>query len=236
VQEMKRPNSRRNRVWVANWLTRPWLKLVIGLRYKVTVHGAHHVPRRGAAILAITHPSQLDPGLIAVHSPNRNIAFMAKHDLFERPVLGSFMRWHGNIPVDRRQGDDNAEAQRAGVVEHGINVVRYGGVLGVFHQGGCYHKVDGKLYARSPKNGAVKVAQATQVPVTPVHITDPVRTPARRTGLIPWKRIPVDIAYGKPVHAGEPGNLPVERVAQLVDGRIRGLGYVPPPEPKKVAA
>jgi 1-acyl-sn-glycerol-3-phosphate acyltransferase len=210
---MKRPNSRRNRVWVANWLLRPLLMLILSCFFKITVVGKENVPRRGAAIFAITHPSEWDPPLIGIWI-RRNIAFMAKASLFKHAILGRIFHWYGMIPVDRGEGDD-AKTQRFDSVEHGKNVIRHGGIVANFFEGGCY--VDG--VPRAPKPGPVIIAQATDALMIPIHITDVTNTPKRRG------RIPVTITIGEGYKVDHNAD---KRVATAdLDQRVRSLGHIP---------
>ena len=62
------------------------------LFYKVKVEGFKNIPQDRPILVAANHLSYLDPPLIAAVM-KRNLAYMAKKELFEVPVL-SFLIWH----------------------------------------------------------------------------------------------------------------------------------------------
>ena len=93
---------------------------------KVTIDGAHHVPRTGPVVLASNHVSYLDfifAGWGARPS-KRLTRFMAKEQVFNHRISGPLMRGMKHIPVDREAGSASfREAMRA---------LKAGQVVGVF--------------------------------------------------------------------------------------------------------
>ena len=72
------------------------------LFYKVKVEGFKNIPHDRPILVAANHLSYLDPPLIAAVM-KRNLAYMAKKELFEVPVL-SFLIWHlGAFAVNREK-------------------------------------------------------------------------------------------------------------------------------------
>ncbi len=68
---------------------------------RVEVTGTDHVPAEGGGLVVSWHPNGLvDPGLILTELP-RQVAFGARHGLFQVPLLGSLMRAVGAVPIHR---------------------------------------------------------------------------------------------------------------------------------------
>jgi len=68
------------------------------------VTGQHHVPAKGALIIAVTHESVLDPPLTSAFVP-RKLRFLARSSLFgaegEYSAWGRFIRKLGAVPIER---------------------------------------------------------------------------------------------------------------------------------------
>lgn len=93
----------------------------------ITVHGAEHIPVRGAAILAVNHVSLLDPFLVGV-TLQRPVWFMAKEELFRRPALAALMRRLNAYPV-RRDRPELSSVKRT------LELLRRGEVVMMFPEG-----------------------------------------------------------------------------------------------------
>ncbi len=84
--------------------------LRLGIRW--TIEGAQMIPVLGPAILASNHVSYLDPLVLAYLADRRHrrVRFLAKAELFDKPVLGADaeVRGHrsrcaGGAPTRRRR-------------------------------------------------------------------------------------------------------------------------------------
>ena len=140
-----------------------WRKLLAPVGkwlFRLQIEGTENIPKQGPFILCSNHRSVLDPFFMAVAVP-RTISFMAKSELFEDH--GRFARWllyvFGAFPVRRDKGD--AESVRTAV-----NILKDGGVVGIFPQGRCVF--DDSPF--QPKAGAVLVAAKAQAPILPACI------------------------------------------------------------------
>jgi len=102
-----------------------WALLRIFWRFQAS--GMENVPRSGALIVACNHISYFDPPTLGVAMP-RPVTYMAKHELFDIPVLGRVIRWLGAFPVDRSRGDVSAFKSAVALLERGA-------VLGIFPEG-----------------------------------------------------------------------------------------------------
>lgn len=106
------------------------------------------------------HTSNVDPPLLLPLIPRRT-SVMARHELFNYPILGSVMRFGSLVPVDRRNRDAGIAAVRsaAEVIRQGINMT-------IFVEG--KRSFDGKLLPF--KKGPFYLAAECNVPVVPITI------------------------------------------------------------------
>lgn len=85
------------------WLT---CRVVYGTYYRVAcglkITGRENVPKDKFFIVASNHVSAIDPFLI-VDATGRHVAFMAKQELFERPVAKFFLDLLGAFAVNRER-------------------------------------------------------------------------------------------------------------------------------------
>ena len=69
--------------------------------------GRAHIPTSGPVVLASNHVSYLDPLTLAwvADRRGRHVRYLAKAELFDKPVLGSLLRAAHQIPVRRGRAD-----------------------------------------------------------------------------------------------------------------------------------
>ncbi|MGQ0765293.1 MAG: lysophospholipid acyltransferase family protein [Gemmatimonadota bacterium] len=76
----------------------------------IEVLDADRVPETGAVILAANHPNALVDALVVGGSTDRRIRMTAKSTVFANPILGSFLRGAGVIPLRRVADEEGAAA------------------------------------------------------------------------------------------------------------------------------
>jgi len=167
--------------WLITWGAR----LLVFLLLRRRVEGLHHLPRRGAFILAANHLNVADPLLLSTALPRR-IAFMAKRELFRWPLVGPLFGLYGCIPVRRFEADLTAlrRARRA---------LQAGQALGMFPEG--TRSRSGGLGRGWP--GTALLALQTRVPIVPVGIAGSEQITS------PWallRRPRISIRIGEPFH------------------------------------
>ena len=118
--------------------------------------GAEHVPKTGGFIVASNHGSNFDPPLLSA-AVLRPVAYMAKAELFEVPVLKNAIKLYGAYPV-KRGAVDRATIRAA------LDYLENGWGVGIFLTG--TRTADGKVL--DPKPGAALIAAKAQVPILPV--------------------------------------------------------------------
>ena len=99
------------------------LKLI----YRIDVNGLENVPKDNKYIVCPNHLSTLDPPLIAAIMP-RSVAFMAKKELFNIPLLRWWLDWLGAFSVNR-------ESLSPSTVKTAEEIRDSNWVLGLFPQG-----------------------------------------------------------------------------------------------------
>lgn len=141
------------------WLWRvlaPWAVPLLKTRLRTKVHGAKHVPKEGAAILASNHLSALDH--VVLPAVTRRVIYnIGKKEHFERPFKAWFMRNVGVIPLDRGAGDQAA-------LEKAKEVLARGDLFCIYPEG--TRSPDGRLYRG--RTGIARLALEMRVPIVPV--------------------------------------------------------------------
>ena len=176
---------------------------VLDLRFRI--EGAEHLPRSGGAVLAVNHVSYLDfifAGLGAQPS-QRLVRFMAKKQIFDHPIGGPLMRGMHHIAVDRDAG--------AGSYREALRALKAGEVVGVFPEA----TISRSFTVKEIKNGAVRLAAATGVPLVPMALWGGQRlwTKGRPRRLF-RRHVPITILVGEPLYP-QKGDDPAAFTAEL---------------------
>ncbi len=134
------------------------LKIVNSL-HKIEYVGIENIPAEGGFILASNHIKALDPVFIALGVKDRQIHFMGKKELFEKPVVRSLLAKMNGFPIVRGTADKEA-------VFYAERIVKEGKILGIFPEG-----TRSKDYkpARA-KSGIGLIAREAKADVLPVSI------------------------------------------------------------------
>lgn len=128
------------------------------LYLKGKVEGTEHIPKSGGFVVVSNHGSNFDPPLLSA-AVRRPVAYMAKEELFEVPVLKNAIKLYGAYPVKRGAVDRNTIRAALAYLEDGWGV-------GIFLSG--TRTPDGKVI--DPKPGAALIAAKAQVPLLPVSM------------------------------------------------------------------
>jgi 1-acyl-sn-glycerol-3-phosphate acyltransferase len=124
--------------------------------FQVRIYGAEQVPRHGRLIVVSNHASDFDAPIIS-NCVRRPVAYMAKQELFEVPVLSTLIHWYGAYPVNRGSADRSA-------IRAALTSLDRGWAAGLFLQG--TRTSDGRI--TDPKLGAALIAHKAQAPLIPV--------------------------------------------------------------------
>jgi 1-acyl-sn-glycerol-3-phosphate acyltransferase len=167
---------------------RPPLQLWFNWR----LEGLDRVPPEGPLIVAGNHLSYLDPlahGYF-VDKAGRRPRFLAKQELFDKPIVGTALRGAGQIPVRRGAGDVSS-------LEEAMRALQEGEVVVIYPEG-TTATTDPDFSPGRGKTGAVRLSLATGIRILPV---------ATWGGQYVWRKDGrQSLAFGRPiwVRAGEP--------------------------------
>ncbi len=152
---------------------------------KGLTYGNENVPLNGPLVVVANHGSHLDPPLLG-HALGRPLAFMAKQELFQIPLLGKIIRACGAYPVKR--GASDREAIRIATAR-----LEEGWATGVFLDG--TRQKNGKV--NTPMPGAALLSARSGAPLLPVAIINSHRVLG--TGRLWPKLIPIHLRIGEPL-------------------------------------
>jgi 1-acyl-sn-glycerol-3-phosphate acyltransferase len=131
---------------------------VAELAFRLKIHGRENLIEEGPAILASNHASYLDPPLVGV-ACRKEIFYLARKSLFEKPVLGPVLARVNCIPIDRDRGDVAAVRAILRLLKEGKRTL-------VFPEG--TRSKDGKL--QPARGGLGLIIAKSLAPVVPVRI------------------------------------------------------------------
>jgi 1-acyl-sn-glycerol-3-phosphate acyltransferase len=167
-------------------------RIGVGLMYglwKPRVLGAWRMPATGPAILAVNHSHNIDGPMVMGVSP-RPTHFLIKKEAFIGP-LDPFLTAIGQVKVDRSVAD-------RGAITRALDVLKAGGVLGIFPEG-----TRGEGDFASLRAGLAYFAVRSGAPVVPVAVLGSSEKPGRLIKGLPPLRSRVDVVFGDPFEAGD---------------------------------
>jgi 1-acyl-sn-glycerol-3-phosphate acyltransferase len=154
------------------------------LGFRLRICGRENLIEEGPAILASNHASFLDPPLVGV-SCRKDIYFLARKSLFEKPVFGPLLTQLNTVPVDRDRGD-------VGAVRAMIKLLKSGNRVLVFPEG--TRSKDGNL--QPARAGVGLLIAKSLAPVVPVRIFGSYLALPRSGGI---RFVPITVVIGKPL-------------------------------------
>lgn len=174
--------------------------------FRGKIYGANRVPHSGACIAVCNHASYFDPPILS-NCLGRPVAFMAKEELFNVPLLKQAIKLYGAYPVKRSQSDRSA-------IRAALKVLENGWIAGIFLDG--TRSRDGRIHR--PKLGAALIAAKAGVPIIPVSLwgTEKIIT---KNSLIP-RSIPITIRIGEVI---EPPRSTKKEELQAVTDRCAAI-------------
>ena len=128
--------------------------------FKGHLKGRENIPQIDSFIMVSNHGSLLDPPLLG-HAIGRNIAFMAKAELFKIPFLGFIIKACGAYPVKRGIADKNT-------IKTACKKLSNDNSIGIFIDG--TRQKNGQV--NKPKQGAALLAFKNQKLLLPVAIVN----------------------------------------------------------------
>ena len=140
---------------ITHIISLPYFKLF----FQVEINGRENVPDDGAYIVTSNHASYFDPFIICL-ATKRSVAFMAKKELFEVPLLSPMIRALGAFAVNR-------EKLEIATIKSAKNILsKTNWLLGIYPEGTrVMNKKIGKI-----NGGFLYLAKATGTKILPVGI------------------------------------------------------------------
>lgn len=140
-------------------ICRPIVNFLCWVFLRFKVYDKDKVIKDGPVIFAANHETALDVILIEAKI-KRHICWMAKAELFEKRIVGAFLRFLKAFPVKRGSADVTAARQVYKILDEG-------GAFGIFPQG---TRSKGRGRALKARHGLAKFAVETGAPIQPVAI------------------------------------------------------------------
>jgi 1-acyl-sn-glycerol-3-phosphate acyltransferase len=201
------------------------MSLFRALDLKIRIEGADRVPRQGGAVLVSNHISYVDfifAGL-AARPAKRLVRFMAKKEVFDHRISGPLMRGMHHIPVDRTAG--------AGSYAAALRALKDGEVVGIFAEA----TISRSFTVKEIKNGAIRMAAATGVPMIPLALWGTQRLWTKgHPKKLTQRHVPITILVGEPIYPKRGDDMNAHtvelhaRISELLDRAQRGYPEIPP--------
>lgn len=146
--------------------------------------------RAGGFVLAVTHLSHVECAIISLHL-RRPIHWVTRREFYTSRLAAWALRRLEAIPVNRF-------GVPVSTIRQSVRLVREGGVVGIFPEGGVVRGEESALRGGPIKRGCCSIAIHAGAPIVPCVVlgTD------KLNGVVPWlplKRSRVWMAYGDPI-------------------------------------
>lgn len=165
---------------VIRGLIRGAIRGLFPLLAQTKVSGLEKFPKNGPLIVVGNHTGAMEVVLMGIYSP-KALEFMSAMEMPWNGWMGKMIDLYGVIPV-HRGNTSNA------TMKMGIDVLRQGGMLGLFPEGGFWEP--GKQKAQS---GVAWLSYAAQAPVLPIGFGD---TRGKMAEIFQWKRPSFEMNIG----------------------------------------
>lgn len=199
---------RRNWVWFGFQIV---AQVLFTIWFRARTRGLENLPKEGPGLILMNHESFLDP-LVAAVWIKRPVSYLARHDLFDVPVVGWILRRTYVMPINRLKG--SSAAMRAT-----IQRLDQGFLVGIFPEGA--RTEDGEL--GEIKGGFLAITRRAPVPIIPMGIAGTRK--AMAYGDFFPKPFRVRVVIGEPLDAEEVARLSTKErqgeMLELIEQRLR---------------
>ena len=192
-------HPRINRIY--RWMRRLSRSLMSVWFREINIVDDENIPPEGGVIFISWHPSGLiDPMLMHASLPGR-LSMIAKHTLFNIPVLGRLIRGAGAVPIERAQDTEDREGAKSRnkqQLDNVAKVVAEGGRLIIFPEGTTHNESN----VKRARSGAARILLAAH-------------RKAEKEGFAAPKLVPVGLHYSESSTFRERAAVIVERVMEF---------------------
>nr|WP_284041451.1 1-acyl-sn-glycerol-3-phosphate acyltransferase [Halomonas olivaria] len=188
------------------------------LCYRLHVHGRHHLPNKGAALVVCNHVSFMDALVLGGASP-RPLRFVMDQPIFESRWLKWWFQLVGAIPIESERHSPGALRRALDDVSEAL---RQGEIVMVFPEGRL--TPDGEIHTF--RRGLETILARDNVPVVPAGLAGLWGSWTSHYGgkaLKKWPsrfRAPVSLHFGPAVMAQEAEEMALRR---YLEARVRAL-------------
>jgi 1-acyl-sn-glycerol-3-phosphate acyltransferase len=130
-------------------------KILLPLLARTSIAGRDNIPPTGPLIVAGNHVAAMEVVLMVLVI-DRQVEFLGTGDIPPPPLMDAITRLYGYVPIFRGKMD-------RGAVEQALGVLRQGGVLGVFPEGGIW-----RTGHKRPQKGVAWLSYRSGAPVLPM--------------------------------------------------------------------
>ena len=123
--------------------------------FRLRVVAAERIPAVGPLVVVANHESNLDGFVLISVFTARRLTFLSAAHLFERPVIGRYLRGVGALPVEEDQAN-------VGSFKTALAILAGGGTVAVFPQGG--------IDRDEIQGGAAYLALKANAALLPLHL------------------------------------------------------------------
>jgi 1-acyl-sn-glycerol-3-phosphate acyltransferase len=150
TQDIKYPRRR-----IIRYLLRFFVGGLVKVLSNPKISGLEKFPEKGPLIVVGNHTGAMEVVLMTVYAP-RMIEFMGASDLPFKGVVAMFVYPYGFIPLNR--GNVSRDSMKAA-----ISVLRQGGVIGIFPEGGLWEP-----NIRRAQSGVAWLSHHGNAPILPI--------------------------------------------------------------------
>jgi acyl-[acyl-carrier-protein]-phospholipid O-acyltransferase / long-chain-fatty-acid--[acyl-carrier-protein] ligase len=129
--------------------------------YRIRASGLEHLPRDGALLVA-NHLSHVDALVLGAALHPLEPRFLMHRSFFAVPLVGSFSRWMGAMPV----ASEDSPEQKAEALARAAAAAKAGELVCIFAEGGISRSGALRPFAR----GLEIIARDARVPIVPVAL------------------------------------------------------------------
>ena len=182
--------------------------------YHVKGYGQSNLPKDSNFLLCSNHRTTLDPAFICSclsRKTVRNTCIIGKAEIIENKLLKLLVANHNFIPIDRTGNSIQTLDRSRELLFEGKNIL-------IFPEG---TNIENNTTLLPLKDGAAKLAIATNKPIVPVHITG-VAHVEKEVGdfFLPPLKSKIRIKFGKPIY---PEDMDVQELNELLREKIEEL-------------
>jgi len=124
---------------------------------EIHIHNKKVLSEKGPILLVVNHPDSFLDAIILGAYYQRKLHFLARGDVFEKPLFGYLLRKIGMIPIHRiREGKEHLHRNSA-TFQESVEILKNGGVVLIFIEGICLNNHEIQPF----KKGATRILAAT---------------------------------------------------------------------------